>query len=151
MDFSFMVQENFSEMMSSSEQESIVISQKLLRELMEKPFLYSKLFLWMIFRASSEDHEELNRGQFRTSITEMQEAMAYRVGYRKIKPSRDEIRGAYEAFSKASMISTAKTLRGLVITVFPDAPGGPNERMISGRPQLDLGGEVYPSNRLMAI
>lgn len=96
----------------------ILIARKLFEnELMDKPHLYFKLWAWMLFKANFKDHGKLKRGQFLTSIDEMREAMSYRVGYRKEKPSRDEIRNCYEAFTKATMITTAKTTRGLIITV----------------------------------
>ncbi len=96
----------------------ILIARKLFEnELMEKPHLYFKLWAWMLFKANFKDHGKLKRGQFLTSIDEMREAMSYRVGYRKEKPTRDEIRNCYEAFMRAAMITKAKTTRGMVITI----------------------------------
>jgi uncharacterized protein YneF (UPF0154 family) len=96
----------------------ILIARKLFEnELMEKPPLYFKLWAWMLFKANFKDHGELKRGQFLTSINEMREAMSYWVGNRKMRPSRDEIRSPYEAFTKATMLTTAKTTRGMIITI----------------------------------
>ena len=86
-------------------------------ELMNKPSLYLKLFVWMLLKANFQDRDKLKRGMLVTSISEMQEAMSYFVGYRKHTPSKDEIRSAYEAFAKATMITTAKTTRGMIITI----------------------------------
>lgn len=85
--------------------------------LMERPPLYIKLWVWMLNSANWKDHGKLKRGQFLTSIREMREAMSYKVGYRKKVPTVDQIRSAYEAFTKASMITTTKTTRGMVVTV----------------------------------
>jgi len=85
--------------------------------LMNKPPLNFKLWAWMLFKANFKDHGKLKRGQLLTSIEEMREAMSYLVGYRKEKPSRDEIRNCYEAFAKTTMITTAKTTRGMIITI----------------------------------
>jgi len=96
----------------------ILISRRLFKnEIMDKPHLYLKLWIWMLFKANFKDHEKLQRGQLLTSIDEMREAMSYLVGYRKMRPTRDEIRSAYETFVKASMISTLKTTRGMIITI----------------------------------
>lgn len=84
---------------------------------MEAPPLHLKLFLWMIDKANFKDHGKIKRGQFITTINEMREAMAYKIGYRKCTPTRDQIRNAYEAFTKATMITTMKTTRGMVINI----------------------------------
>ena len=85
--------------------------------LMEKPPLYLKLWVWMLMRARYRDGKHLKRGQLLTAINEMRDATAYRIGYRNNRPTRDQIRNAYEAFTKASMITTAKTTRGMIITI----------------------------------
>lgn len=68
-------------------------------------------------KARFRNGDKLRRGQFVSTIDEMREAMAHNVGYRKERPSRDQIRAAYDFFTKASMITTAKTTRGLRITI----------------------------------
>lgn len=96
----------------------ILIARKLLESgIMSKPPLYLKLWAWMIGKANWKDRDKLKRGQFVTTIAEMQEAMSYYAGYRKITPTKDEIRSAYGAFTEASMVTTTKTTRGMVVTV----------------------------------
>jgi hypothetical protein len=97
----------------------VLLARKLLEsELMDKPPLYSKLWQWLILRAEwRKDAGKIARGQLVTTIAEMQDAMSYRVGYRKITPTKDAVRSAYEAFVKATMITTAKTTRGMIITI----------------------------------
>jgi len=96
----------------------ILLARKTLEsELMDKPPLYVKLWAWMLLKANFKDRDKLKRGQFVASISDMQEAMSYHIGYRKITPSRAQIRNSYEAFVKRTMISTAKTTRGMIITI----------------------------------
>jgi hypothetical protein len=94
-------------------------------ELMMKPPLYSKLFLWMLSQASFKTTGNLARGEFVTSISEMQEAMTYYVGYRKEMPTIKQIRSIYKWFAnkstgdatKGTMIVTTKVTGGLKISI----------------------------------
>ena len=96
----------------------ILLARKLFdSELMSKPPLYLKLWVWMLVKANWKDRDKLKRGQFVASIADMQDAMSYHIGYRKMTPTKDEIRSAYEAFTKAAMITTTKTTRGLLVTI----------------------------------
>jgi hypothetical protein len=96
----------------------ILLSRKLLQgKIMEAPHLWLKLWVWMLLKAQYKQGKGLARGQFLTRILEMREAMTYRIGYRVVKPSVDQIRSAYDAFAKAAMIITTKTTRGIIITI----------------------------------
>lgn len=96
----------------------ILVARKLHQSAMKnKPPLYKCLWFWMLDTANWKDRDKLMRGQLVTTVAEMQEAMSYYVGWRKITPTKDEIRSAYEAFVKAAMIKTAKTTRGMIITI----------------------------------
>jgi hypothetical protein len=96
----------------------ILVARKLLsNSIMKGPPMYIKLFIWMLLRAFFKGGKGLDRGQFLTSISELRNAMAYRIGYRTVKPSVDQIRSAYEAFTKASMITTKKTSNGMIVTI----------------------------------
>lgn len=86
-------------------------------DMMDAPPLLWKLWLWLLGQANWKDRGKLKRGQLMTTISAMREAMSWRVGYRVERPSRDQIRSAYEALTKATMITTAKTTRGLVVTI----------------------------------
>lgn len=95
-----------------------IIARKLFYSLlMSSPPLYMKLWVWMLANAFWKDGDKLKRGQLLTSIDGMRDAMSYQVGYRKMRPTRDEIRSPYEAFMKASMITTTKTTRGMIVTI----------------------------------
>ena len=95
----------------------LLARQMLESEIMNKPPLYFKLWAWMLLRAKFKPQKGLSRGQFKTSIKEMQEAMSYQVGYRKEAPSAKQIRGVYESLTKGSMIGTTKGTGGMIITI----------------------------------
>ena len=87
-------------------------------EIMDKPPLFSKLWDWMLLVANHKSgYKGLKRGQFFTTINDMREAMSWKVGYRKHTPSKGDIRSAYETFTKRTMISIAKSTRGMVVTI----------------------------------
>ena len=56
-------------------------------EIMNEAPLHFKVWIWMLLKAQHADFKGLKRGQLKTSKPEIQEAMAYHVGYRKVKPS----------------------------------------------------------------
>jgi len=86
--------------------------------IMDKPPLTMKLFTWMLLKANHKDgFGKMARGQFFTTISEMQDAMSWFVGYRKVTPSKQQIRNSYEALTNSTMINTKKTTRGLIITI----------------------------------
>jgi len=96
----------------------ILVARKILEsDLMDKPPLYFKLWIWMLNKAAYKGSKKLQRGQFFTTIKEMQQAMSYKIGYRKVVPTIDKIRRAYEHFTNATMMTTTKTTRGIVITI----------------------------------
>lgn len=96
----------------------ILLARKIIEsELMNKPPHYLKLWIWMLGKAFWRDGDQLKRGQLLTTIEEMRDAGGYYVGARRRLLTRDEVRSCYEAFSKATMITTAKTTRGMVITI----------------------------------
>ncbi len=67
--------------------------------------------------ASYKNHGDLKRGQFFTSLTRIQKAMAHKVGFRLVKPSIKEIRGAMKILMKSHMVGTMKVTHGQVITI----------------------------------
>lgn len=85
--------------------------------LADGPPLYIKLWAWMLTRANFRDRDKLKRGQFVSSIKEMQAAMSYKKGYATVTPKKEHIRRAYEALARASLIATTKTTRGMIITL----------------------------------
>lgn len=93
-----------------------------------KPPLYFKVWHFLLIKAQFQEYDGLKRGQVRTSIPEIQEAMSYKVGYRKIVPSYDEVRDVIKFLkgetnpktnpkTKTTMITTTKTTRGFIATI----------------------------------
>jgi len=118
-------------------------------ELMKKPPLYSKLFLWMLGQASFKDTKKLKRGEFITTIAEMREAMSHYVGYRKEVPTVKQIRNIYEGLTKGNTIGTTKGTKGLKITIlnyeyYQNANNyeGHNERAHGGHAKVITGGSI---------
>ena len=86
-------------------------------DLTGKPPMFFKLWIWLLCRARRKANGKFNVGEVFTSIDEMREAMSWYIGFRKIKPTKNEIRKAYESFMKEGMATTRKTTRGLVISL----------------------------------
>ena len=96
----------------------ILIAKKmLLSDLMKKPPLHAKLWLWMLNKASFKETKAIKRGEFITSIAEMREAMSHLIGYRKVTPTGRQIRSIYEGFTKRHMTVTTKVTGGIKITI----------------------------------
>jgi len=96
----------------------ILTARKLLEsEVMSKPPLYAKLWMWMLMTAKFSDHKGLKRGQFFTSTEIMRDAMSYMVGYRKVTPTKKEVRGVYDSLVKGNMIGIKKVTHGMVINI----------------------------------
>jgi hypothetical protein len=107
----------------------ILLSRKLLEsEIMAKPPLYLKVWIYLLTNAQHKEYKGLKRGQLFTSIPEIQEAMSYMVGYRKETPSYKQIRSVldwlrfpYEGTTKderrESMIGTTKGTHGILVTI----------------------------------
>jgi hypothetical protein len=115
----------------------ILISRKLVEsEIWKKPPLYIKVWLYLLIKAQHTDYKGLKRGQVFTSIPEIQEACSWCVGYRKETPSKDQIykilewlrspngkktrnscESNYESDTNATMITTTKSTRGIVVNI----------------------------------
>jgi len=96
----------------------ILLSRKLLDSgIMQKPPLYSKLWIWMLLQASHSDHRDLKRGQFFTSLQRMRRAMSFKIGYRTERPTVKEIRCVCDFLTKGNTIVTTKVTHGMVITI----------------------------------
>lgn len=94
----------------------ILLARKFLSSgIMEKPPLWSKLFIWMLLKANkSEGYKGLKPGEFYTNIREMREAMTHFIGYRKEVPSPKQIRVIYESLSGGTAGGTAKGIGDMI-------------------------------------
>lgn len=107
----------------------ILISRKLVEsEIWRKPPLYLKVWLYLLMKAQHGSYRSLKRGQLRTSIPEIIEECSWYVGYRKVKPTKDQIyqiiewlRNPHESndehHTKATMITTTKATHGFLVTI----------------------------------
>ncbi|SDM19660.1 hypothetical protein [Halarsenatibacter silvermanii] len=107
----------------------ILVSRKLIEsEIFDKPPMYVKVWLFLLSQAQYDNYKNLKRGQLFTSISEIQEACSWYVGYRKETPSKSEIyriidwlrkRGEREATGTTNekMIETTKATHGMVVEV----------------------------------
>ena len=97
----------------------ILLARKItISDIMKKPPLYMKLWVWMLESANRKDgYRGLERGQFFTTKNDMREAMSWMVGYRKVTPTEKEIRNPYEWFLQGRMIVTKKGTHGTLITI----------------------------------
>lgn len=96
----------------------ILVARKTLEsDLMNQSPLTIKLWTWFLLKANWKAHGPIDRGELLTTVSEMQEAMSHCAGWRKITPTKDEIRSCYEALRKATRVVTRKTTRGMVVSV----------------------------------
>ncbi len=86
-------------------------------DLMDQSPLVIKLWVWLLLNANWHDRKQLKRGQLVTTIGAMQEAMSHYAGWRKVRPTPDQIRSAYGALTGTARITVRRTTRGVVITV----------------------------------
>ena len=92
--------------------------------------------MYILIKARHTDYKGLKRGQVFTSIPEIQEACSWYVVYRKETPSKDQIykilewlrspngknprnscESDYESDTNATMITTARTTRGMIVNI----------------------------------
>ncbi|MGX7745659.1 hypothetical protein [Rhodopseudomonas parapalustris] len=107
----------------------ILLSRRLIEsEIFQKPPLYLKVWIYLLSRAQHKEYKKLNKGQLITNIPEIQDACSHYVGYRKVKPSKDQIyqilnwlrkgdEGVNEAGTKATMITTTKATQHILVTI----------------------------------
>lgn len=88
-------------------------------EVMDWSPVWFKLWIWLIGAANHQTEtikgNIYRRGEVLTSYKELMEVASYKVGWRRIKPSKTVIRRFCEALRKTSMATTKKTIRGFVI------------------------------------
>lgn len=103
----------------------ILLSRKLIEsEIMSKPPLYLKIWVWLLLNAQHTNYKGLERGSYKTSIPDIMDAMTYYVGYRKERPTKKEIfgviewlRNPHEGNGEGSMMVTTKVTHGFVYKV----------------------------------
>lgn len=107
----------------------IMLSRKMIEsEIWDKPPLYIKIWIYLLTKAQHGDYKNLERGQLRTSIPEIIEDCSWLVGYRKVKPTKDQVyqvidwlrkscESTNESNNNPTMISTTKATQGLLVNI----------------------------------
>lgn len=93
-------------------------------EIMKKPPMYLKVFIWLLLHAQHSNFNGLKRGQGKTSIPDIIEAMSYKIGYRIERPTKKEIygiidwlRSPYEGNDEGNMMVTTKVTHGFIYDI----------------------------------
>jgi hypothetical protein len=75
--------------------------------------------IWDFFlrRAMFRDGRHVERGALSTSYTEIRSALAWSVGWRKVRYTKSQCESAMKWLKKADMITTRRTTHGFIITV----------------------------------
>ena len=111
----------------------ILLSRRLIEsEIWDKPPMYLKVWIYILTKARHKANQKFSRGELLISIPEIQEACSHKVGFRKVKPTKDQIYNIiewlrsvnesnyeddYENDTNTTMIATTKTTRGMVVKV----------------------------------
>ncbi len=107
----------------------ILIARKIVEsEIWDKPPLYIKVWIWLLQAAQHSDYKGLKRGQLHTTIEEIQEGVSWYSGYRKEKPTKDQIYqiinwlrkdcgGGNGSNDNPTMVTTTRATRGLLVTI----------------------------------
>lgn len=75
----------------------ILLSRKILESgIMSKPPEYLKTWIFLLEKANFADNNNLKRGHGFTSISELMDVLSYKVGYRKVIPSKKKVWGIIE-------------------------------------------------------
>lgn len=90
--------------------------------------LHLKVYLYLVNKASHVTNDKYERGVCLVTISELQDTCSYMVGYRRERPTKNQInnvlrwlRKTYEAIdengTKTPMITTTKTTKGMFVKV----------------------------------
>lgn len=72
---------------------------------------------WLIKEANHKDNGKFKRGQTMRSLKDVQDGLKWFIGYRKMTYSKSNCEMAMNWLRKRGMIETAKTTRGMIITI----------------------------------
>lgn len=76
-----------------------------------------ELWDYLLRVAFWQDGNKLNRGQVLTCCPEIQEALHWKIGWRKKRYSEAHIETGMKTLRKAGMITTRRTTRGVIVTI----------------------------------
>jgi len=83
----------------------------------DKPAFWFKLWVWMIGRARFNKGEKLDRGWLLTTYKEMADIASYKIGYRKQKPTKNQIDKFMRFLRRTQRSESTKTTRGVKIFI----------------------------------
>lgn len=86
-------------------------------DIMHKPPVVRELWDWLLMNANYADNGKIKRGQQIRTTKDLQEGLAWYVGYSKRSYSYKQIRSAYDFLMKENMIDVTKVTNGLLITI----------------------------------
>lgn len=97
----------------------IIIARSLIEsEVMNKPSLYFKLWIYMLISATHKKSKgKLSRGQLLVTYQDLLKVGKYYKGCCLEYPSEKQVRAAVEWFQTAGMISKKRTTRGMIISI----------------------------------
>lgn len=72
---------------------------------------------WLLLNANWKDDSGLGKGKVLTSYKEIREGLHWMVGYRKEMYKNWQCEIAMKLLTKATMVATTKTARGLIVTI----------------------------------
>lgn len=86
-------------------------------EIAHAPPHVREIWDWLIMQANHKDNAICKRGQCYRTYKDMQDGLAWFIGYRKMTYKKHHCEKAMKWLKKATMVTTAKTTRGMLITV----------------------------------
>jgi hypothetical protein len=90
-------------------------------ELSHQPPHYRDVYFWLLRNANFKGHtvngKTIARGQLLCSYDEIAEGLHWYVGYRKQAYKKHHIEKATKWLTKARMVATTKTTRGMIVTI----------------------------------
>jgi ABC-type antimicrobial peptide transport system permease subunit len=108
----------------------ILLSRKIIEsEIWGKPPLYLKVWIYLLCRAQHQQYKNLDRGYLFFKISDIIRDCQWKIGYRTVKPTKDQIfqildwmrntstRATMKATMNATMITTTKATHGMFAKV----------------------------------
>ena len=97
----------------------ILLSRQLMNsEIWNQPPLYLKIWMHLLVKAEHRDGAGgLSRGQCLVTYEELIQSCSYYAGYRLVAPKKSKIADGMRSLREANMIHTAKTTRGVIVTI----------------------------------
>jgi hypothetical protein len=86
-------------------------------EISNSPPHVREIWMYLIRKANHSENKHLKRGQLFTSYSQIIKDLTWFVGYRKETYKKYHCEIAMKVLTRASMITTTKTTRGLIVTI----------------------------------